>query len=114
MLGLNPVLSVYVVWDPDFAIGGEIARALFDHYSRTAVTEAGGGVGIDGYYRSAPGRSGGDLPDPIPTSPQACTAIVVLVDENMVRRRGLWGPYLDQVCAAVQTMPHRNRVLPVA
>lgn len=75
----SPLLSVYVVWHPDFADGPVIAEALRGHFRRELYQNIAGGTGLSVIYRFEP-PPGSTLPIPIDLDDSETSAVVVLVD----------------------------------
>ena len=73
-----------MVWHPAFAAGRDLAHALYRHLSRDVHQPRFRGLGIPVFFRSLPGPGAGDLPLPVPVDGAEHTAVVVLVDDELV------------------------------
>jgi hypothetical protein len=107
-------LVVYVVWHPEFQLGADLARRIYDHLMRDSQQPIARGLGIPVFYRSVAGAEGSDAPIEIPLDAAQHTATVVLVDDHMVLARGAgWADYLEKLAARVALDPEAHRLLPV-
>ncbi|NNB99115.1 TIR domain-containing protein [Corallococcus exiguus] len=110
----QPPLAVYVVWHPQLLEGEALARQLYGVLCREGMYPGARGTGIPVWFRSAPATSAGPAPLPIPLGAAQRTAIIALVDDNMMASRHAgWNAYLDPLMER-STQDPRVSVLPVA
>jgi len=109
----RPRLLIYVVWHPAFEWGQKIAESTYAHFSRDPERTNARGLGIPVFFRSA--GSGGEKTPPAPIAVDAAqhTAIIVLVDPEMVAAEG-WDKYIEELWKQVGAAPKRHRLFPVA
>lgn len=109
-----PPLAVYVVWHPQHLEGEVLARQLYELLSRGEGVTRTGGMGIPVWFRSAPATSADALPAEIPFEAAQRTAVIVLVDDQMMadRERG-WGRYVDAIVEQ-SVKDSRVHIIPVA
>jgi hypothetical protein len=110
--GYAPRLIVYVVWHPKFTRGEELADALYSQLSRDVRRPTSRGIGIPVYFRSTMVEGNGQLPRPILLGQAQRTAVIVLVDVEMVLGEG-WDGYIAGLCKEAAESPS-HRVFPVA
>jgi len=100
----HPPLALHVVWHPAFTAGRDLAHALYRHLSRDVHQPRFRGLGIPVFFRSLPGPGAGDLPLPVPVDGAEHTAVVVLVDDELVVDER-WEAYLlSRKCANMRTI----------
>lgn len=113
--------QVVVLWHPEFVDGGKISDDLFRTFGRDLRRGIADGMHIDILLRSKPQR-GGILPLPVPLSPETCTAVVALVDENMCDAEKWCADYVAPLFQEIQAtrgasrfyvVPFTKRSLPV-
>ena len=107
----HPPLALHVVWHPAFTAGRDLAHALYRHLSRDVHQPRFRGLGIPVFFRSLPGPGAGDLPLPVPVDGAEHTAVVVLVDDELVVDER-WEAYLLSLLEA--TADGHHRLFPVA
>ena len=105
-------LVVYVVWHPKFEHGPKIADALCAHLNLLPTQPGGGGLGIPVLFRSHPTLGG--IPGPIDFAEARNTAVVILVDDEMVAAPG-WGSYAEDLWDGARSASPAgaHRVFPV-
>ena len=108
----QPRLLIYVVWHPAFERGPKLAESLYGHFSRDPERTNARGLGIPVFFRSA-AELGGKTPPPISIDAAQHTAIVVLVDPEMVIAEG-WDAYVAELWKQAGAAPERHRLFPVA
>jgi hypothetical protein len=124
-----PHLAVYVVWHPKFirkeapagdagepvvTPGGlDLARALYADLAGDPEDPTSEGVGVPVYYRT--GTPGAAVPAAIPLDEARRTAVVVLIDPEMMAGRDKgWSKYILGLWKLTGESGGRHRVLPVA
>jgi hypothetical protein len=108
-----PALAVYVVWHPNNARGGELARALLDELTADSDDPLARGIGIPVYFRT--GTPAAAVPAEIELGQAKHTAVIVLVDDEMIRDRGNgWSAYVDEIWKRTNQNQGEHRMLPVA
>ena len=107
----QPRLLIYVVWHPQFERGQKVAETIYAHLSRDPERTNARGIGIPIFYRSATG--GSKTPPPIAVDAAQHTAIIVLVDPQMVIGDG-WDTYVEEIWRQSGAEPERHRLFPVA
>jgi hypothetical protein len=110
--GYQPRLLIYVVWHPAFKRGLELAESIYAHFSRDPKRTNARGLGIPVFFRSA-APPGSKAPPPIAVDDARHTAIVVLVDAEMVIGEG-WDKYVEELWRQAGATPERHRLFPVA
>jgi hypothetical protein len=109
----QPRLLVYVVWHPKFERGQKLAENIFAHFSRDPEQTNARGIGIPAFFRSV-GDGGVEGPPPkITVEAAQHTAIIVLVDPQMVIADG-WDKYAEELWSQASAAPDRHRLFPVA
>jgi len=104
---------IYVVWHPAFEWGQKIAESTYAHFSRDPERTNARGLGIPVFFRSAGSGGGKTPPAPIAVDAAQHTAIIVLVDPEMVAAEG-WDKYIEELWKQVGAAPKRHRLFPVA
>jgi hypothetical protein len=107
----QPRLLIYVVWHPKFERGQKLAESIYAHLSRDPERTNARGIGIPIFFRSA--ADGGKAPPPIVVDAAQHTAIIVLVDPEMVIAEG-WDKYVEGLWNQAGAAPDRHRLFPVA
>ncbi|QPR34459.1 toll/interleukin-1 receptor domain-containing protein [Delftia acidovorans] len=107
----RPFLVVYVVWHPAFSDGLAIAEILRQHFRRKLYENIAGGTGLSVIYRYvlAPEST---QPLPIDLADADTSAIVVLVDNNLVGDTA-WTAYVQELCRRTEAAGLGTRVFPV-
>ena len=108
----QPRLLIYVVWHPAFEQGQKLAESIYAHFSRDPERTNARGLGIPVFFRSA-AAAPGKAPPPIPVDAARHTAIIVLVDPQMVVAEG-WDAYVEELWQQAGAAPERHRLFPVA
>lgn len=108
----QPRLLIYVVWHPAFGRGPTLAESIYAHFARDHERTNSRGLGIPVFFRSAAGP-GGKAPPPIAVDAARHTAIIVLVDPEMVAAEG-WDNYVEELWQQAGAAPERHRLFPVA
>jgi len=108
----QPRLLIYVVWHPTFERGQKLAENIYAHFSRDPGRTNARGIGIPVFFRSA-AVSAGQVPPRIAVDAAQHTAIIVLVDPQMVIDDG-WETYVDDLWNQAGAAPDRHRLFPVA
>ena len=103
---------MYVVWHPAFERGQKLAENIYAHFSRDPERTNARGLGIPVFFRSA-AVSGEQVPPPIAANAAQHTAIIVLVDSQMVIADG-WDKYVEDLWNQAGAAPDRHRLFPVA
>jgi len=108
----RPILVLYIIWHPDFSVGGAIADALREHFRRKLYENIAGGTGLSVIYRfaCAPGST---APLPIDLNEAETTAIVVLADPNLVADPD-WTGYVRELVDQTELFGLGTRVFPIA
>lgn len=109
----QPRLLIYVVWHPQFELGQKLAENIYAHFSRDPRRTNARGIGIPVFFRSAAGSGGKASPPPIAVEAAQHTAIIVLVDPQMVITDD-WDKYVDYLWNQAGAAPDRHRLFPVA
>jgi len=107
----RPFLVVYVVWHPTFADGPAIAEILRQHFRRKLYENVAGGTGLSVIYRYVVAPES-DQPLPINLADAETSAIVVLVDNNLVGAAA-WVDYVRNLCDSTDEAGLGTRVFPV-
>ena len=109
----DAVLSVYIVWHPQFARGAEIAARIYTHFSQDgSLPGIRQGVGVPSFFRSAPTdptSSTNTAPRAIDFSAADHTAVIALFDVNMHNAKDSgWQQYFQTMLSAFTTTgPYR-------
>jgi hypothetical protein len=107
----KPFIAVYVVWHPDFADGQAIADTLHDHFRQDIFLNVAGGTGVSVQFRFSPSALG-VVPLRVEASEAETTAIVALIDRNLVSNRQ-WVEYLQDLARTARTHGLSFRIFPV-
>ena len=110
--GSKPFLVVYVVWHPDFEEGLRIAEVVREHFRRRIFENVSGGTGVSVIYRSV-SEDAGSAPLPIDLAEAETTAIVVLMDSNLVVD-STWNGYVHNLVVQTEKSGLGTRVFPVS
>ena len=110
--GSKPFLVIYVVWHPDFDEGLRVAEAVREHFRRRIFENVSGGTGVSVIYRFAQ-ADGAMAPQPIDLVEAETTAIVVLMESNLIRDRA-WAGYVHELVERTEESGLGTRVFPVA
>jgi hypothetical protein len=105
-------LVVYAVWHTNFEHGPRIADALCTHLNAQPTQPGGGGLGIPVLFRCHPTATG--VPRPIDFAESRNTAVVILVDDELVTASG-WDQYCENLwnAARAASPAGAHRVFPV-
>ncbi len=109
----QPRLLIYVVWHPAFERGQTLAENIYAHFSRDPGRTNARGIGIPVFFRSAADGGGRTSPPPITVDAAQHTAIIVLVDPQMIIADG-WDKYVEDLWNQARVAPDRHRLFPVA
>lgn len=108
----RPFIVIYVVWHPDFGLGHDVAKALFEHFRRESYEKITGGTGISVVYRFTK-ANGADEPLPIDFETAETSAVVVLADQNFISDPA-WMAYLRKIADQTAATGLATRLFPVA
>lgn len=108
----RPFIVVYIVWHPNFALGRDIAKVLFDHFRRESYERIAGGTGISVVYRFAIANDAKEPLD-IDFSEAETSAVVVLADENFVGDP-VWMQFLHRIAEKTAQTGLATRLFPIA
>lgn len=110
----RPVLALYVVWHPKFEAGLQYATRLYSAFTRNAKQPLAPGLGVPVFFHSQ-GAAGSTLPPPIALESAEHSAVVVLVDGNMLRHAHEgWSRYVSALWRATERGTNTHRVFPVS
>jgi hypothetical protein len=107
----RPLLAVYAVWHPSFRDGSKIAEGLRQHFRRKLYENVAGGTGLSVIFRSDP-MPGSSVPLPIDITDAETSAIIVLVDPNLVNDPN-WTSYVRDLAESTEAAGLSARVFPV-
>ncbi|MBK7585825.1 MAG: hypothetical protein IPI67_37275 [Myxococcales bacterium] len=108
----RPCLSVFVVWHPSFSLGQAIAERVYSHLCRDVHAPTSRGIGAPVFFRSAAESEVSSLPMDVPIDAAHHTAVVVLVDDNMINGAG-WDGFVDRIWRATEASGGVHRLFPV-
>ncbi|MBF0538806.1 MAG: toll/interleukin-1 receptor domain-containing protein [Nitrospirae bacterium] len=111
MAGLKAPLIIYVLWHKDYTDGQRYADEIYSAFTRDVKTPLSRGIGIPVYFRYA--GDGDDKPIDIDYSLSDNTAVIVLVDANVVVS-DKWKDYIDSLRKRLEKSEGRHRIYPVA
>lgn len=80
---IQPLLSIHVVWHPDFVEGQRLARKMLDRFQGDPLHDLNLRVGIPVLFPSM-SAADGQAPQPIDAEQSELTAVVVLVNASLV------------------------------
>lgn len=106
-------LTLYVLWHPNYSDGAAIAQRLFNEFSRNVDDPFARTPGIPVYFRSAPASDDENSPRQIQFGESDHTAIVLLVDDEMVVSPE-WREYVTQLDVHAAKSDGKTRLFPVA
>ncbi|MDY8045216.1 TIR domain-containing protein [Paenibacillus polymyxa] len=98
-------LNIYIVWHPTFDDGIKYARSFYTLFNRDINDPLSRGIGIPLYFRT------GNVPLDIDTSKSEHTAVVLLVNDEMVID-DTWKEYINGVVDKIQNS--KSIIYPVA
>lgn len=107
----KPFLAIYVVWHPDFKRGSQIAEAIRQHFRCSKLEEVSDRSGVSVVYRTEPMRDS-SIPLEISFDEAETTAIVVLIDSNMIGD-GAWSNYVRTLANQTDHSGLGTRIFPV-
>ncbi|MBZ9790492.1 toll/interleukin-1 receptor domain-containing protein [Rhizobium sp. 3T7] len=107
----RPFIVVYIVWHPKFALGRDIAKALFDHFRRESYEKITGGTGMGVVYRYAVAEDTAK-PLPIDFSAAETSAVITLVDKEYVSDP-VWLEFLHTLASQTDAGGLSTRLFPV-
>jgi hypothetical protein len=108
-----PALAVYVVWHPNNKRGRELATSLYDRLTCDSKDPVARGIGVPVYFRT--GTPDVPMPRPIPLGEARHTAVVVLIDDEMIRdRTNGWAELVSTTWGRTEKNDSDHRMLPVA
>ncbi len=108
----RPFIVMYIVWHPDFALGREVAKALFGHFRRDSYENITGGTGISVVYRFATANDTNE-PLPIDFSAAETSAVVLLADKSFCDDP-VWVSFLAKIIDQTEKEGLGKRLFPVA
>lgn len=108
----RPLLTIFVLWHPDFVDGETMGRFLFEHYRRKLYESVAGGAGVSVVFRSVP-VSGGGVPLEIDFDDSELTAIVVLIDKKLSGDKS-WISYVKDLARRTDEAGLSVRLFPVS
>ncbi|WP_025685577.1 TIR domain-containing protein [Paenibacillus maysiensis] len=100
-------LNIYVGWHHEFNEGLELAENIFTFFNRDVNDSFSRGISIPVFFRS------GENLSPISTEDSVFTAVVLLVDSNMVIDNE-WDKYINQLLAVNEKFPKKFMLYPIA
>ncbi len=109
----KPPLIVYIVWHPDYTEGQDYANFLYSRLTRDVNQPVLRGLGIPVYFRNMVSRNTGK-PLKIPLNQAKNSAVVVLMDDEMVASEGVWNNYLLDLCEQTKAPESLHRIYPVS
>ena len=104
-------LAVYVVWHPKFSAGASVASSLYGLLSRDTASPLARGMGIPVLFRSIP-AAGSPVPAGIPLAEARRTAVLVLVDDELVADDA-WVTYVVDLWRSTDATGGIHRLYPV-
>lgn len=107
---IKPPLALYVVWHPKYATGGDIGKLLCHHFGTDLYRNVTGKSGIPVLFRNF-NASNMDGPLPVDLNSAHVTAVVVLLDRELVRD-DMWVQYIRNLVDMAEKEP-RILVFPV-
>lgn len=105
---MRPILTIYVVWHPDFEEGPKIAESIRSHFREGS--HAAGWTSV--LFRSTP-PNGATLPIPISFDDAGATAVIVLHDGVMASENN-WKRYIKQLSNEVAGEGFHCAIFPVS
>jgi SLOG cluster2/TIR domain len=108
----QPRLVIYVVWHPAFERGRQMAECIYAHFSRDPERPNARGLGIPVFFRSA--TTANDQAPPIYIASARHTAVIVLVDAEMMTGGPAWKSYVTELWDEASAQPEQHRLFPVA
>ncbi len=108
----RPRFTVYVVWHPDYQEGQEFADYIYSRLTRDVKQPISRGLGIPVFFRNTIAPDTG-LPVPINFDDAQQSAVVVLVDDNLVIS-DIWDEYVGELWRQIQISGTHHRLYPVS
>lgn len=109
-----PPFIIYIVWHPQFQEGSTYAEFIYRTFNRNFNDPSNRSLGIPVFYRSI-GASGSEdeMPRDIDSAAAQRSAVIILVDDQMVIHREPWKDYLDGLMA-MDSENGNLRIFPIA
>lgn len=99
-------LNIYILWHPSFIEGKKYADSFFSFFCRKVNEPLTRGIGIPVFFRT------GDCPIPINFDVSEHTAIILLVNDDMVIDNN-WSEYTNELVNQVKK-DNKNIIYPIA
>jgi hypothetical protein len=110
-------VRIYVIWHPEYKMGKNIARKIFNDFNRDLKDPEMTGIGIPVFFRCANGPNQ-KKPKAIPFQKADYSFIVPLIDENLVVDKE-WRRYLNEIFSESKRQDdfgegHKIKIFPMA
>ena len=108
----RPILTLYVVWHPNFGNGHSLANQVFTHFRRDLYSNIGGSTGLSVLYRNVP-EPGFAVPLSIPLDESETTVIIVLAESNLSSDPA-WVAYVQDISRRTEEAGFASRLVVAA
>ena len=105
------ILTIYVVWHPNYSEGSEIAELVRRHFHSERYKNVSENVELSVFFRSSPAPNAA-LPLPIDLDEAETTAVIVLVESELVRDSE-WVDYIHDLAERTESIGLGSRLFPV-
>ena len=107
----HTILSVYIVWHPNYSKGSDIAELIHGHFRNGRYKNVLGDIGLSVVFRSSPVPDA-ETPLDIDLDEAETTAIIVLA-ESALAGDSAWREYVDGLINDAEAQGLGSRVFPV-
>ena len=107
----HTILSVYIVWHPNYSKGSDIAELIREHFRDGRYKNVLGDIGLSVVFRSSPVPDA-ETPLDIDLDEAETTAIIVLA-ESALAGDSAWREYVDGLIEATRAKGLGSQVFPV-
>lgn len=107
----HTILSVYIVWHPNYSKGSDIAELIHGHFRNGRYKNVLGDIGLSVVFRSSPVPDA-ETPLDIDLDEAETTAIIVLA-ESVLAGDAAWRKYVDRLIHDAEAKGLGSQVFPV-
>lgn len=112
-MAFKPRLILRILWNTDFADGGDLARSIYSRMCRDVERPASRGLGIPVYFHSGITPNVAGLPDALDLDAAESTVVVTFLD-NSIRANAEWRDCIRAIESRIASFGKRNLFLPIA
>lgn len=112
-MAFKPRLILRIVWNRDFADGGDLARRVYSSMCRDVERPASRGLGIPVYFHSGITPNAAGLPDALDLDAAESTVVVTFLDSS-IRANAEWRDCIRAIESRIASSGKRHLFLPIA